>query len=132
VKEVYDTRRFAEPGMYLMRNCSNQAIEGLSKVRKEITGHVIPKEKKRRVNYNFAFLVIEEQMPSHRLTVEWKEEHTKFHKHPQEIDRRYARTVHGIEKDRKGLKTQQTADSDIRKKMNVKTMKKKIQAAYRK
>lgn len=43
VWEVYDTRRCASLDMYVLRNYPNRAIEELSKVHKEITGHVIPK-----------------------------------------------------------------------------------------
>lgn len=45
VQEVYDTRKYADLDMYVVRHCHNWAIEELSKLHKEITGHVIPKIK---------------------------------------------------------------------------------------
>ena len=95
VQEVYDTRYGATLDMYILRNYPNRAIEELSRVHKEITGHVIPKDKKRRINYCFASLNRTEQLPADFHRVQWKEEHTKFFNDSWELHERYARTVHG-------------------------------------
>lgn len=95
VREVYDTRYGATLDMYILKNYPNKAIEELSRVHKEITGHVIPKDKKRRINYHFAFLNRTEQIPEDFYRVQWKEEHTKFLTDSWELHERYARTVHG-------------------------------------
>ena len=95
VQEVYDTRYGATLDMYVLNNYPNRAIEELSRVHKEITGHVIPKDKKRRINYCFASLNRTEQLPADFRRVQWKEEHTKFFRDSWELHERYARTVHG-------------------------------------
>ena len=95
VQEVYDTRYGATLDMYILRNYPNRAIEELSRVHKEITGHVIPKDKKRRINYCFASLNRTEQLPADFHRIQWKEEHTKFFNDSWELHERYARTVHG-------------------------------------
>ena len=81
--------------MYVLRNYPNRAIEEPSRVHKEITGHVILKDKKRRINYRFASLNRTEQLPADFHRVQWKEEHTKFFNDSWELHERYARTVHG-------------------------------------
>ncbi len=95
VWEVYDTRYGATLDMYVLRDYPNKAIEKLSRVHKEITGHVIPKDKKRRLNYQFASLNRTEQLPADFHKVQWKEEHTKFLIDSWEMHERFARTVHG-------------------------------------
>jgi hypothetical protein len=95
VWEVYDTRYSASLDMYVLRNYPNRAIEELSRVHKEITGHVIPKDKKRWLNYQFASLNRTKQIPADFHRVQWKEEHTKFFKDSWEMHERFARTVHG-------------------------------------
>lgn len=95
VWEVYDTRYGAALDMYVLRNCPNRAIEELSRIHKEITGHVIPRDKKRRINYHFASLNRTEQVSENFYRVQWKEEHTKFFRDSWELHERYARTVHG-------------------------------------
>lgn len=95
VREVYDTRRWASLDMYVLRNYPNKAIEELSRVHKEITGHGIPKDKRRRINYAFTFLAMEEELPIDTRGLEWKDEDTEFYKNSWEIDKRYAKTIHG-------------------------------------
>jgi len=95
VQEVYDTRYSADLDRYVLKDYPNRAIEKLSRVHKEITGRAIPKDKKRRINYHFAFLNKAEQIPADFHKVEWKEEHTKFFNDSWELHERYARTVHG-------------------------------------
>lgn len=95
VQEVYDTRKGASLEMYVLRNYPNRAIEELSRVHKEITGHGIMKDKKRRINYAFAFLAKAEEMPVNIRGLEWKDEDTEFYKNSWEMDKRYAKTMHG-------------------------------------
>ncbi len=95
VQEVYDTRKYADLDMYVVRHCHNWAIEELSKLHKEITGHVIPKDKKRRLNSAFVFLTWAERIPIDSQELKWREQHTEFYTNSWEMDGRYARTVHG-------------------------------------
>jgi hypothetical protein len=95
VWEVYDTRRCASLDMYVLRNYPNRAIEELSRVHKEITGHAIPKDKKRRLNYAFASLARIEEIPVNVERPRWREHKTEFYKNSWEMDKRYAKTIHG-------------------------------------
>ncbi len=95
VQEVYDTRKYADLDMYVVRHCHNWAIEELSRLHKEITGHVIPKDKKRRLNSAFVFLAWAERPPIDRQELGWREQDTEFYTNTWEMDERYARTVHG-------------------------------------
>lgn len=95
VQEIYDTRKYADLNMYVVRHCHNWAIEELSKLHKEITGHVIPKDKKRRLNYAFVFLAWAERPSIDSQELGWREQDTEFYTNSWEMDERYARTVHG-------------------------------------
>lgn len=46
IQEIYDTKSSANLNRYVLKNYPNRAIEEFSKVHKEITGYVIPKEKR--------------------------------------------------------------------------------------
>ena len=95
VQEIYDTRKHANLDMYWVRHCHNWAIEELSKLHKEITGHVIPKDRKRRLNSTFVFLAWAERGSIDSQELEWREQDTEFYTNSWEMDERYARTVHG-------------------------------------
>lgn len=99
VWEAYDTRQCASLDMYVLRNYPNRAIEELSRVHKEITGHVIPKDKKRRLNYAFASLARTEEIPVNMDRPRWREQKTEFYKNSWEMDERYAKTIHGRHSD---------------------------------
>lgn len=99
VWEVYDTRQCASLDMYVLRNYPNRAIEELSRVHKEITGHVIPKDKKRRLNYAFASLARTEETSVNMERPRWREQKTEFYKNSWEMDERYAKTIHGRHSD---------------------------------
>lgn len=93
VREVYDTREYTDLDRYESRFFHNWAIEELSKLHKEITGHVITKDKKRKLNRAFVFLFWAERSHGDSWEPEWKD--TEFYANAKEMDKRYAKTIHG-------------------------------------
>lgn len=99
IQEIYDTKSSANLNRYVLKNYPNRAIEELSKVHKEITGYVIPKEKRRKINYAFTFLDMAERRSMDTREIKWKEKSTEFYKNSWEMGEHYAKTTHGSHSD---------------------------------
>lgn len=120
VQKAYDQRYSARLGMYSGSEGQNDAVEELSALHKRITGHVLPKQERSRLNYILADLYLTERSPipsQERPLQGGSPRERSSHEHPlyemplygqpsqtmptdylknsQKMDERFARTQHG-------------------------------------
>lgn len=104
VQYAYDERYRARLEMYSGPNGQNGAVEGLSALHKTITGHVLPRQERSRLNYILADLYLTERSfkpPGELLPQERPSqmEPTDYLEGSQKMDEQFARTRHGRHSD---------------------------------
>ncbi len=95
LQEVYEHRCIAKQDMYFGVNGTNPALEKLSALHKEITGHVIPRRKRISINAALANLHLAEQ-PYRRAMKDIEQIiNTDYQDGCWELYRNFAKTPHG-------------------------------------
>lgn len=97
VKEVFDGRACADLFMYSIPYIPNKTIEKLSDLYKSITGHVIPKKTRKKMNLILAWIYQTEIGSMDRIAKEqdyWRES-TDFLKDSMKMDEYFAKPPHG-------------------------------------
>ncbi|MCI8741014.1 MAG: hypothetical protein HFG62_07135 [Lachnospiraceae bacterium] len=95
VQELQDACACASSSMYTVPYYPNRMVEQLSALHKEITGHVIPKTKRKNINQALVSLRLSRQRRIPAQETVSRINTTDFYKGSWDLDQHFARAEHG-------------------------------------